>query len=121
MKTNQKNIKRFRRHRRVRKKVIGTNIRPRLNVFRSQKHIYAQIIDDMAGHTLASASSVDKELVKKIKDGSDMKEAVEVGRLLAQRAKTKKIELVAFDRGGYAYHGRVKALADSARENGLNF
>lgn len=121
MLVEEKIEKRGRRHRRIRKKLVGTTERPRLVVFRSQRHIYAQIIDDFAGRTLVSASSLDKELRKKIKDGSDAKEAAEVGRLLAERARVKQIQKVAFDRGGNVYHGRVKALAEAAREKGLNF
>ena len=121
MQVEEKEKKRKRRHQRVRKGIFGTPERPRMCVFRSEKHIYAQIINDMTGHTLASASSLDKELKGKIKDGSDRAEATEVGRLLALRARSKQIETVSFDRGGYVYHGRVKALAEGAREKGLQF
>lgn len=111
---------RERRRRRVRAKVAGTPSRPRLNVFRSLQHIYVQLIDDGAGHTLAAASSLDKE----IKSQSGLKksdEAVAVGKLLAQRAQDKQIKRVVFDRAGYRYHGRIKAVAHGAREGGLEF
>ena len=107
------------RHERVRAKVSGTNETPRLNVFRSNSNIFAQIIDDEKGITLVSASSIDKEL--KLENGSNVEAAKKVGELLAKRAKKAKITKVIFDRGGYLYHGRVKALADAARENGLEF
>ncbi|NMM46592.1 50S ribosomal protein L18 [Rhodospirillaceae bacterium KN72] len=103
---------------RVRKLAKG---RPRLSVFRSSKQIYAQIIDDGAGVTLAAASSVDKDLKGKLKTGATVDAAVEVGKLLAERAKKAGVEEVVFDRGGYKFHGRVKALADAARESGLTF
>ena len=107
------------RHTRVREKVVGTNVEPRLNVFRSNNNIFAQIIDDEKGVTLVSASSIDKEL--KLENGGNIESAIKVGELLAKRAKKAKIKEVIFDRGGYLYHGRVKALADAARENGLEF
>ena len=107
------------RHERIRKNISGTNEVPRLNVFRSAKHITAQIIDDEAGVTLVSASSIDKEL--KLENGSNIEAATKVGELLAKRAKEHKITKVTFDRGGYQYHGRVEALANAARENGLEF
>ena len=107
------------RHARVRAKVSGTSCVPRLNVFRSNGNIFAQIIDDEAKTTLVSASSIDKEL--KLENGGNVEAAKEVGALLAKRAKEAKITKVTFDRGGYQYHGRVKALADAARENGLEF
>jgi large subunit ribosomal protein L18 len=97
------------------------NGKPRLSVFRSSKHIYAQIIDDANGVTLAAASSVDKALKGQLKTGADTAAAQRVGQLIAERAKAKGIEAVVFDRGGYIYHGRVKALADGAREGGLSF
>jgi large subunit ribosomal protein L18 len=103
---------------RVRQLAAG---RPRLSVFRSSKQIYAQIIDDRAGRTLAAASSIDKELKDKLSGGADTDAAAEVGRLLASRAKEAGVETVVFDRGGYKFHGRVKALADAAREAGLTF
>ena len=107
------------RHTRVRNKVVGTSNVPRLNVFRSNNNIFAQIIDDEASKTLVSASSIDKEL--KLENGGNTEAAAKVGELLAKRAKKAKITKVVFDRGGYLYHGRVKALADAARENGLEF
>ena len=107
------------RHTRVRNKVNGTSNVPRLNVFRSNSNIFAQIIDDEASKTLVSASSIDKEL--KLENGGNIEAATKVGELLAKRAKKAKISKVVFDRGGYLYHGRVKALADAARENGLEF
>lgn len=107
------------RHARIRAKVSGTNNVPRLNVFRSNNNIFAQIIDDEAGVTLASASSIDKEL--KLANGGNVEAATKVGELLAKRAKEAKITKVVFDRGGYQYHGRVAALAEAARENGLEF
>ena len=107
------------RHERVRDKVSGTSDSPRLNVFRSNGNIFAQIIDDEKGVTLCSASSIDKEL--KLTNGGNIEAATKVGELIARRAKKAKIETVVFDRGGYLYHGRVKALAEAARENGLKF
>ena len=107
------------RHARVRTKVVGTTSVPRLNVFRSNQNIFAQIIDDNAATTLVSASSIDKEL--KLENGGNVEAAKQVGALLAKRAKEAKITKVTFDRGGYLYHGRVKALADAARKNGLEF
>jgi len=95
--------------------------RPRLSVFRSGKHIYAQIIDDVTGSTLAAASSLDKDLKSALKTGADSNAATEVGKLIAKRAVEKGVGEVFFDRGGYKYHGRVKALADGAREGGLSF
>ncbi|MEZ5907778.1 MAG: 50S ribosomal protein L18 [Hyphomicrobiaceae bacterium] len=95
--------------------------RPRLSVHRSSKHIYAQVIDDVAGRTIASASTLEKDLKGRLKTGADKTAATEVGKLLAQRALEKGVKDVVFDRGGYIYHGRVKALADAAREGGLNF
>ncbi len=107
------------RHSRIRETVNGTANVPRLNVFRSNKNIFAQIIDDEAKVTLVSASSIDKDL--KLENGSNVEAAKQVGELIAKRAKKAKITKVTFDRGGYQYHGRVKALADAARENGLEF
>ncbi len=106
---------------RIRKKISGSPERPRLAVFRSQSHIYAQVIDDEAGSTLCAASSLDKELRATAKRGSDKAAAQAVGKLIASRAQEKGIEAVVFDRGGFQYHGRVKALADAAREGGLKF
>ena len=107
------------RHERVRNKVSGTKSVPRLNVFRSNSNIFAQIIDDENKTTLVSASSLDKDL--KIKNGSNVEAAKVVGKSIAEKAKKAKITKVVFDRGGYLYHGRVAALADAARENGLEF
>ena len=112
---------RIRRHLRVRKHVSGTPERPRLNVFRSVVEIYAQVIDDEAGRTLASASSIDHELREKTAGVNKTEQAKLVGKLVAERAKNKGILKVVFDRGGYQYMGRVKALADAAREAGLEF
>ncbi len=112
---------RVRRHRRVRSKIHGTSERPRLNVFRSLRHIYAQVIDDIEGHTLASASTLDQELSSQIAELSKTESAKLVGSLIADRAKEAGITTVVFDRGGYQYHGRVKALAEAAREAGLKF
>lgn len=106
---------------RIRKKIAGTPERPRLAVFRSQAHIYAQVIDDDAGKTLCSASTVDKELRGKSKTGANLAAAKAVGQLIATRAKEKGVTAVVFDRGGFQYHGRIKALADAAREAGLQF
>jgi large subunit ribosomal protein L18 len=108
---------REKRHRRVRARAIGTAARPRLNVFRSLNHIYAQVIDDAQGHTLAAASTLDKDAA----GGSKLEEAQAVGKLVAERARAAGVTKVVFDRGGYLYHGRVKALAESAREGGLDF
>jgi large subunit ribosomal protein L18 len=110
---------RSRIRRRVRAKISGTPERPRLSVFRSNKQIYAQIIDDAAGRTIAAASSIDKEVASK--KVNKIEQAKLVGALLADRAKEAEVETVVFDRGGYIYHGRVKSLADGAREGGLNF
>lgn len=107
------------RHLRIRQKLQGTSSKPRLNVFRSNSHIYAQVIDDEKGITLVSASSIDKEL--KLQNGSNIEAAKQVGALIAKRALEKQIENVVFDRGGYLFHGRVKALADAARAAGLKF
>ena len=113
-----KNEARLRRHRRVRNKISGTAARPRLDVFRSAKHIYAQIIDDVNGVTLCAASSVEKAFTG---NGGNKEAAHAVGKLIAERAAEKGITDVVFDRGGYVYHGRVKALAEGAREGGLKF
>ena len=111
-----KNEARLRRHRRVRNKISGTAARPRLDVFRSAKHIYAQIIDDEQGVTLVSASTMDKDFNG---NGGNVEAAAEIGKKIAAKALEKGITEVVFDRGGYVYHGRVKALADGAREGGL--
>lgn len=113
------NKNRLKRHERVRKNISGTPERPRLNVFRSLKHIYVQIIDDVNGVTLASASTLDKEFSDTY--GGNKTAARELGKLVAERAKAKGIEEVVFDRGGYLYHGRVMELAEGAREGGLKF
>lgn len=114
-----KNATRKKRHARVRAKLAGTAARPRLNVFRSNKHIYAQLIDDANGVTLASASTLDKEI--SLESTSNVEAAQKVGELVAKRAVEKGVSEVVFDRGGYLYHGRIQALADAARENGLQF
>jgi large subunit ribosomal protein L18 len=119
IKKEPRNKLRKARHARVREKVSGTLEIPRLNVFRSNQNIFAQIIDDVNAVTLVSASSIDKDL--KLENGGNVEAAAKVGELLAKRAKKAKITKVAFDRGGYQYHGRVKALAEAARENGLEF
>ncbi|MDQ7030224.1 MAG: 50S ribosomal protein L18 [Ardenticatenia bacterium] len=112
---------RKRRHLRVRKRVFGTPERPRLNVYRSLTNIYAQIIDDTQGHTLVSASTLDRQLRDQVKGLRPVEAARHVGRALAERARAAGITKVVFDRGGYKYHGRVKALAEGAREGGLEF
>lgn len=109
---------RTRRHKRVRKYLVGTTARPRLAVYRSNRYIYAQVIDDANGHTVAAASSQEKDLRSKT---LSVDTASEVGKLVAERAKTAGVSSVVFDRGGYKFHGRVKALADAAREAGLEF
>ncbi len=110
-----------RRHLRVRQRVFGTQARPRLSVYRSKTNVYAQIIDDTAGRTLAAASSLDPELRKGLKSGGTTEAAKAVGTLLASRAKAVNIVAVVFDRGGRIYHGRIKALAEASREGGLQF
>ena len=119
IKKESKNVARQRRHARVRNKISGTASCPRLNVFRSNSNIFAQIIDDEKGVTLVSASSLDKDL--NIKNGGNIEASKLVGAEIAKKAKKAKISKVVFDRGGYLYHGRVKALAEAARENGLEF
>ena len=114
-------VARIRRHARVRKNLAGTAQRPRLNVFRSLTGIYAQVIDDQSGRTLASASTVDKDMRDRVKDMKKSEQAKFVGQTIAERAKSKGIDTVVFDRGGYRYVGRIKALADGAREGGLQF
>ena len=116
---DSKNVIRLRIHTRIRRKVKGTPERPRLAVFRSVKHIYAQVIDDVAGHTVAAASSSEK--ASGAGSGGNMSGAKAIGKLVAERAKDKGIKSVVFDRGGYLYHGRVKALAEAARAGGLEF
>jgi len=117
MARDSKNQIRLRIHTRIRRRVRGTEQRPRLAVFRSVKHIYAQVIDDNKGHTVVAASSNEKSSG----DGGNVAGAKAIGKLIAERAKDKGIKAVVFDRGGYLYHGRVKALADAAREAGLEF
>ena len=112
---------RVKKHNRMRNKIQGTAQRPRLAVFRSEKHIYAQIIDDMTGTTLAAASTVEKEIASTLEATSNVAAAEAVGTAIAKKAAAKGIENVVFDRGGFLYHGRVKALADAAREAGLQF
>jgi large subunit ribosomal protein L18 len=120
-KTSKKVVSRERRHRRVRGTVSGTSQRPRLNVFRSLANIYAQVIDDTAGRTLVSASTIDDEVVGQLEGKSKVEAAKIVGKVVAERAKSAGINAVVFDRGGYKYHGRVAALAEGAREGGLDF
>lgn len=114
-------VARLRRHKHVRKHVVGTPERPRLNVFRSLNHIYAQVIDDSRGHTIVAASTIEPEVKAQLKGLKKTEQARLVGRVLAERALRQGIKKVVFDRGGYKYHGRVKALADAAREGGLEF
>lgn len=121
MKRLQTQVRRERRQRRVRAKISGTPARPRLNVFRSARHIFAQIIDDSKGHTLVAASTLDSEVRANAKQWNKKDEAKAVGKLLAQRARAKGLKQVVFDRGGYQYHGRVKSLAEGSREGGLEF
>lgn len=116
-----RNLHRQRIHRRVRVRVDGTTQRPRLSVYRSLGHIYAQVIDDQTGRTLAAASSIDKETRKELKTGGNLEAAKIIGRKIGERARAAGIELVVFDRGGYKYHGRIAALAAAAREAGLKF
>ena len=120
MKLTRKESKQ-RRHRRVRGKVNGSEERPRLAVFRSNEHIYAQVIDDTKHHTIVAASSVEPDLKSNLASGSNKEASVQVGKLIAVRSLEKGITQVVFDRGGNLYHGRIKALADAAREAGLNF
>jgi large subunit ribosomal protein L18 len=112
---------RIKRHRRIRSRLQGTAERPRLAVFRSSRHMYAQVIDDTRGHTLAAASTLDPQLKGEMENLPKIQEAERVGRLIAERAKAAGIQSVVFDRAGYLYHGRVQRLADAAREAGLNF
>jgi len=118
---SDKNKIRMRRHLRMRKNIVGTIERPRLNVFRSSKHIYAQLIDDTNSKTLVSASTLDKELLEKVTNGANIEAAKLVGELVAKRALEQGYTSIVFDRGGYLYHGRIRALAESAREAGLQF
>ena len=114
-------VVRKRIHTRIRKKISGTTERPRLSVFKSGKHIYAQIIDDESGITLAAASSLSPELRKELKSGATVEAAEKVGSAIAEKAKQKGITQVVYDRGGFIYHGKIKALADAARQSGLDF
>ncbi|MFN8414307.1 MAG: 50S ribosomal protein L18 [Anaerolineales bacterium] len=121
MAKKSRSLSRERRHLRVRKHVFGTDQRPRLNVFKSLTGIYAQVIDDIDGNTLVSASTVDKDLREQMKGMKKTEQAKAVGKAVAERAKSKGISSVVFDRGGFRYVGRIKALADGAREGGLQF
>ena len=121
LRKEDKNAKRLKRHLRTRKHIVGTAERPRLNVFRSLNNIYAQVINDVTGETIAAASSLDKDLKGSIAYGGNLEGAKAVGTAIANRAKEKGVEKVVFDRGGYLYHGRVAALAEAAREAGLEF
>jgi large subunit ribosomal protein L18 len=121
MSTSSRKVQTQRRHRRLRRHLEGTPHRPRLAVYRSNEHIYAQVIDDAAQHTLAAASSLDKDLRTGLNSGSNCDASIAVGQLVAKRALAKGIQQVVFDRGGNLYHGRVKALAEAAREAGLKF
>lgn len=114
-------LARVARHDRIRKRLSGTAVRPRLSIYRSLKNIYAQLVDDVAKHTLLSVSSQDKEIKKSCAYGGNVKAAEVLGEVLAKKAKLKGINKVVFDRGGYLYHGRVKAVADGARKAGLEF
>jgi len=116
-----KNVVRKRVHSRIRKKIQGAGARPRLNIFRSLNHIYAQIIDDQKGHSLVAASTAETGICPKGENGGNRAAATKVGKAIAARALEKGIKLVAFDRGRYRYHGRIAALADAAREGGLEF
>jgi len=118
---DRKHELRQRRHYRLRRRLAGTTERPRLAVFRSLNHIYAQVIDDSAGRTLAAASTLDTSLKGEGKTGGNIAAAQQVGRLIAERAKERGVSRVVFDRGGFKYHGRVRSLADAAREGGLEF
>jgi large subunit ribosomal protein L18 len=121
IKLQDKNKVRLRKHTRVRKKISGTSERPRLSVFRSARHIYAQVIDDVSGTTLVAASTLDEAIKGKLENSGNRGAAREVGKLVGAKAVEKGIKQVVFDRGGYLYHGRVQELADGAREAGLEF
>lgn len=121
MKTTRKTVTLERRRRRIRKRIYGTKQRPRLSVYRSKGHIYAQIIDDLKGHTLVAASTLDAKLRETLGATGTIAAAKAVGALLAERAKAANVQTVVFDRGGRVYHGRIKALADASREGGLQF
>jgi large subunit ribosomal protein L18 len=117
--TSQKQVIRFKRKRRIRARVEGTTERPRLSVFRSNRHLYVQLVDDIKGHTLVAASTSEEEM--KDKAGGTIEGAKMLGNMVAKRALAKNINMIVFDRSGYIYHGRIKALADAAREGGLKF
>ena len=117
----KKRMSHLRRRKRIRQKISGTNDRPRLSVFRSSKHIYAQLINDELGVTVTEASTLSPELKETVANGGNIEAAQRVGALLAQKAKQREIEVAIFDRGGHLYHGRIKALAEAAREEGLRF
>ncbi len=120
--THSRSVRRQRAHRRVRARVVGSGERPRLSVFKSSRYIYAQVINDASGETVAQASSMEPDLQGRIAGGKDSREAAKlVGETVAERAREKGVERVVFDRGGYIYHGRVKAVADGARSKGLEF
>ncbi len=119
--TNPTMLARERRRKYVRKNVYGEPTRPRLNIFRSEKHIYAQVIDDRKGSTIAAASTLDKDLREKLTSAKPLEQAKLVGETVAQRAMAKGVKQVVFDRAGYKYHGRIKSLADGARSGGLEF
>lgn len=121
MARSNRNQQRKRRHERIRRRIFGTPDRPRLNVFRSLSHMYAQVIDDMNGHTMVAASTLDDEVRSRLNGMTKTEQARVVGEVLADRAKEEGIEEVVFDRAGYQYHGRVQALAEGAREGGLEF
>lgn len=121
IKKENKRDNRLQRHLKIRKKLIGTDDRPRISVFRSLRHIYAQIVDDEKGHTLVFASTLDPEIKNKLKSTKNTEAAKLVGSLLARRALSKNIKKVVFDRSGYLYHGRIKVLAECARTEGLEF
>lgn len=116
-----RSIERRRIHRRIRRKIAGSQARPRLCVYRSLKYIYAQVVDDSQGRTLVAASTAEKDVRKDLKNGGNIEASKAVGKAIAERARAKGIEAVVFDRGGYLYHGRIKAVAEAARESGLKF
>ncbi len=121
MNAEEKLLRRKRRHARSRQRIFGTQERPRLNVFRSRSHIYAQIVDDTKGHTLVAASTLDPSIKKSLKPTGNMDGAQAVGALLAERAQSAHVRAVVFDRGGRVFHGRIRALAEACRERGLQF
>jgi len=121
MANNQKVLRRKKIQRRVRSKVYGTADKPRMNIFKSSKHLYVQFIDDEGGRTLAATSTLSKEVTKSLKGKTGLEKAEVIGKDAAEKAKKAGIDQVVFDRGGYIYHGKVKAIADAARENGLKF